>query len=97
MVEFRRVRCLLDSVDGLPVEPRVFGELLLAQLPFTADGANAVSDLASAGWYPGGQRIGWHAYTLVGAVTGVCTIVGTFQRADFSPATTPSVGKHTFE
>lgn len=97
VVQERTVGSLLDPVHGLPVQAGGFGELFLGQFPLGADGADSVSDLASAGWYPGGQRIGWHAYTLVAAVISVCTILGTFPKARSGRSATPFARKHTFE
>ena len=97
MIDESGVGALLDPIDRFAIQVGKFAELLLAQLPLTADGANSVSDLTSAGWYPSGQRIGWHAYTLVGAVIRVCTIAGTFPRIVFGRYTTPLTVKHTFE
>lgn len=88
---------MLDSVDRFAVEVDELTELLLGELPLGAGGANLVSDLASAGWYPVGQRIGWHAYTLVGAAFTVCTIVGTFTMLTSGQFATLLRRKHTFE
>ena len=88
VVDARRVGALFDPVDRLAVEASQLAERLLCELPLCAGGSDMVSDGLSAGEYPGGQGIGWHAYTLVGAVIIVCTIVGTFERSRSGQNTT---------
>lgn len=86
VVEECGVRALLDSVDGLTVQPGEFPELLLTQLRVGPCGPHMTPDRLAAGDYPLGQRIGWHALTLVGPVIIVCTNVGTFGSLDSSHA-----------
>lgn len=97
MIDESGVCALLNAVDRLAVEVDEFAEFLLGELPLGAGSPDVVSDLASAGWNPGGQRIGWHASTLVGPVISVCTIVGTFPGTVSGRTATHSVRKHPFE
>ena len=91
------VRALLDPVDRLAVEAGEFAELLLREPVDGAGGADVVSDGLPAGDDRCGQGFGWHAYTLVGGVIVVCTIVGTFASADSGQYARPSRLKRSFE
>lgn len=78
MIDERRVRALLDPVDGLTVKAHRIPEALLCELLALAFGSDVVPDGSTAFTYPVGQGIGWHAYTLVGTPSVVCTTLGTF-------------------
>jgi len=97
VVDARCVRALLDAVDGLAVQSGELAESLLCEFLACAFGSDRASDGLSAGGYPVGQRVGWHAYTLVGAVIIVCTTVGTFEGSRSGQFETPNRIKHTFE
>ncbi len=77
MIQERRICALLNPVDGFAVEAGELAESLLAELGSVAGSSDVGPDLAAAGEDPGGQRIGWHPYTLAGPMIIVCTIVGT--------------------
>lgn len=77
MVQQGGVGALLDPVDGLAVEAHELTEFLLAESLSPASCPDGISDGPAAGEYPVGQRIRWHAYTLVNVLINVCTIVGT--------------------
>jgi len=78
MIDERRVRALLDPIDRLTVKARHIPQSLLCELLALAFGSDVVPDGSTAVKYPVGQGIAWHAYTLVGASSVVCTTVGTF-------------------
>ena len=78
VVDERRMRSLFDPVDGLAVEAREFPESFLSEFLACPFGPDLVSDGVAALQDSGGQGLGWHAYTLVGPLIVVCTIVGTF-------------------
>lgn len=81
VVDARCVVGLLDTADRLAIQAGEFPESLLCQLLALAFDSDVASDRLSAGWYPVGQRVGWHGLTLVGPVIFVCTTVGTFLSA----------------
>lgn len=81
MIDERRIRALLDPVDRLPVEAGQLGKPLLCERLAHTFGPDVVPDGSTALQYPVGHGVGWHAYTLVGPVIDVCTIVGTFASA----------------
>jgi hypothetical protein len=97
VVDQRRVRSLLNPVDRFPVEAGHLGKSFLCELLACAFGPDVIPDGSTALKYPVGHGVGWHAYTLVGAVIDVCTIVGTFASAMNRASATRPQPKHSFE
>jgi hypothetical protein len=69
----------------------------LRELLACAFGPDVVPDGSTALQYSVGHGVGWHAYTLVGAVIDVCTIVGTLASATRRAPATDSRLKRSFE
>jgi hypothetical protein len=97
VVDERRVRSLFDPVDGLAVEARHFPESFLCEFLAYPFGPDLVSDGVTALQDSGGRGLGWHAYTLVGPLIVVCTIVGTFAGGPTMLPATACRLKHSFE
>lgn len=97
MIDERGVCALFDPVDRLPVEADAFRKSFLREFLARAFGPDLVPDGSTAFKYPVGHGVGWHAYTLVGAVIDVCTIDGTFATQTERASATDPRPKHPFE